>query len=95
MTTLTTDDLSRFNQLLYEALLAKRCSILTEEPVGSMFITSASVGKTIEELVKKICGDIPDGAIVVTNRLFFDESEFYSWYRLQVTPVRENQDVIT
>lgn len=54
-----------------------------------MFISCANVANTMEELVKKICGDIPDGAVVVMNRLFFDESEFYSWYRLKVTPAIE------
>ena len=94
MTILTTDDSVRFTQLLYEALLAKGCSILPKEPEGSMFITGASVGNTIEELVKKICDDIPDGAIVITNRLFFDESEFYSWYRLKVIPFVENKNAV-
>jgi hypothetical protein len=94
MTILTTKDLERFKQLLSEALVAKNCTILSEEPKGSMFVSCANVGSTIEDLVSKIAKEIPDGAIVITNRLFFDESEFYSWYRLKVVPVRENHDAV-
>ena len=94
MTILTPDDLQRFEQLLHEALLTKCCTILPEEPKGSMFISMANVGNTIEELVSKMAKDIPDRAIVVTHRLFFDESEFYSWYRVKVIPVVENKDAV-